>query len=288
MVSEYKEGNCNRCIHYARLTAKEVIVLSPHLRKLNLDPGKIKGACMRPVLNPNLIIRSFLSGDETGCFLFEKGFYREKLGVTCPSCQKGKMVITRPLINGHPVIMIACNRYPDCKHWSKSIQLSTGCRTCGTMLELRCGEILEVVCPKCERPLEIPVSPRIWPALIKPSGGCVHTGDNSPCVVCDRSRNERKSLLELETPDRISFMHNAPSSFSHHAISDLLEDDSEGAVTDFVAYATDGKYNRDSTRGIHWEDSDPVNEDEVLEVIEERSDFAAYYQDLLDDYGDDS
>ncbi|MHC1740639.1 MAG: hypothetical protein AB9897_05955 [Anaerolineaceae bacterium] len=286
-MSSFSAGKCEQCVNYVNLTEIELNYLKPTFKKLNLENNLIKGACVRPGLNPPLLINRYPGGNETDCMFFEKGFYLENLNYSCPECDQGKMVIRRPKINSQPRIMFSCNRYPMCKKIINIIELETLCRFCKVPLELHSGEIMKVVCPSCYNLLEIPISLKIWPALAKPKGGCIHTNALQPCDACDASRKQRKSLLELEIPNLAKSIEAKPWEIKRNKPKNVEEDDwSISSDVDIISYATDGKYSRGNTNGVHISKPFETNEDEILEQIEDFSNFEEDYNELITEFGD--
>ncbi len=201
---------CCTCINYVRLTPTEQDLIKPRLALLDPPQRKTLGVCLRPRRQPTLLIREYIDQDDDWCELYEHGYHKEKIGVACPSCRTGDLSISRPLINGMPVILIGCNRFPDCRFSIRATPLpKTLCRYCRTPLWITGGAVLRCFCPTCKRGTDIPISLRTWPSIVKPEGGCVHFDDQAECPTCEASRAQRKSLLEIELPIFVQWQKDA-------------------------------------------------------------------------------
>ena len=199
MESQYKPSDCTRCIHFVRFTNTESLLIQSKISRY-FQKGKCLGACVRPLSNSQFLIHRYIFGNEGNCEPFERGFYQEKTGIACPQCIAGKIVIVRPLINNQTVIIIGCSRHPDCGFHARQIPISTVCRICNTPLMITGGEILKCYCPECNRSIQVPISIYTWPDLIKPQGGCVHSSKIDTCEFCNASREQKKSLVDIELP----------------------------------------------------------------------------------------
>ncbi|MCX6034940.1 MAG: hypothetical protein NTV38_08185 [Chloroflexi bacterium] len=254
-------GKCELCVNFVRFTKKEKLLIQPKIFRLDNDRQEVMGACLRPQRQPRCMISYYVFENQADCVLFEKGFYKETLGISCPVCKQGQISITRPKINEQPIIIIGCNRYPACKHTDHQLQLKTLCRYCGVPLVLTGGDLLRCSCPTCKRALSIPVSMKTWPGLLKPEGGCVHFDDEKHCSLCDASRLRRKSLIDLELPSLIH-TNRRPSV---RATVSPTHDQSE--------YDRDGDY-------FH----SPVVDDNYYDRVEDYFDWADNYFEMVEDY----
>ena len=196
-------GRCDLCRNLVRLTDSENLIIQPKLSAIGGDEWMVWGACLRPQREPRLLIRRYIFQIHKECLFFEKGFYKELLGIPCPECYLGQLSVIRPKINERTVIILGCNRYPDCRYTAHSLTLKTLCRFCKVPLVLTGGDLLKASCPQCKRSLSIPISMKTWPGLIQPEGGCVHFADDVNCTLCNSSRSLRKSLIDLELPSLI-------------------------------------------------------------------------------------
>ncbi|MEN6300762.1 MAG: hypothetical protein ABFD51_12785 [Anaerolineaceae bacterium] len=122
----------------------------------------------------------------------------EKLNMKCPSCHEGEICVSRPFKNGSHILIIGCNRYPECKFSTKQLVLNISCRYCGSRLVLSGEDILRCTCPGCGKWINLPVAFKTYPGLALPNGGCAHTEHDPNCETCRTSRIERKNLLVLE------------------------------------------------------------------------------------------
>lgn len=195
----YQPSNCNTCKNFIHLTPDELNILQPKLDALWAEIGPVKGLCTRSRNHPRALA-NYIFGDEGNCELYERGFYREKMGIACPACKKGELAISHLPINGKQVILFGCYRYPDCRFSIRQVRLQTMCRYCGVPLMLTSGDLIRCACPKCHRTLALPGLLRAWPELVKPRQGCMHTPPSESCQSCDQSRRQRVSLLEMEMP----------------------------------------------------------------------------------------
>jgi ssDNA-binding Zn-finger/Zn-ribbon topoisomerase 1 len=289
LSTTYAEGRCNLCKHYVNLTETELCFLLPTFIKLGIDKDKINGACIRHGNNKDLLIRYFLKGDEKNCIFFEKGFYFEKLNSECPHCKKGNLVLRRPKVDLKTRIMFGCERYPACNYIGNIIKLSTCCKFCGSPLELHSGDIMRVSCPKCKRPLNIPVSFNIWPTLSRPEGGCIHSMSSVDCNLCDQSRSEKRSLLEIELPMLAQYMKEHPMTSENKPrdIHEILMEFEENY--DVIADISEGRFGMNDVEKhkYHIEDAEAINPDEVIQVLEnhsvpEEEDFDYYNEEFGD------
>lgn len=200
MADVEKFRNCYSCIHFFPLTKIEKKELMLYAGSGKNDVAICKGVCMGADLYPNQLIQRVIVGAVSGCSAFHYGYCYEFLPILCPECNIGTIVISHFVINRVPEIIFWCDDYPKCKAIFNTIELNRKCRFCGSPLKLSCGDILQVSCSGCGRVVMLPVSMNIYPALAMPGGGCVHTGDFRYCKSCNASRQQRKSLIELEFP----------------------------------------------------------------------------------------
>lgn len=200
MINKIKPSNCERCVHFARLTPAESAIIQPKLIQTGIATGTCLGACFHLIRKPHLLIRRFIFGREENCEFFVQGFHRELLGIKCPGCKQGELSISRPSIQGKTVILLGCNRYPDCRFSAKQISLPTRCRFCNIPLILSGGDSLKCSCSRCKKGVQIPLSLKIWPNLAQPNGGCVHLEPIPNCPSCSESRKRQTNLLDLELP----------------------------------------------------------------------------------------
>lgn len=200
MNNSIKPSNCERCIHFARLTAIESAIIQPKLDQAGLAKEGCIGVCFHKIKRPHLLIRRYIFGNKENCELFVQGYNRDLLGIKCPICKQGELALSRPVIQGKTTILIGCNRYPDCRFSARQVPLQTLCRFCKTPIMLSAGEILKCLCPKCQRAIQIPLTLRLWPNLVNPNGGCVHPEPVQNCALCQDSRKQQINLLDLELP----------------------------------------------------------------------------------------
>ena len=195
----YPQSNCRTCLNYIRFTLSEKKNVEPKLAKIWPYIKSVEGMCTHPPTSEPIIV-DYIFGDEGNCEIYERGFYREKIGIPCPECRKGELAISHLTINAELTILIGCNRYPECGYSTRHVQLKSLCRFCHVPLVLSTGEILRCSCPQCRRGVDIPGTLRIWPHFSKPDQGCMHLPEKLNCATCKQSRNQRISLMDIEMP----------------------------------------------------------------------------------------
>jgi ssDNA-binding Zn-finger/Zn-ribbon topoisomerase 1 len=282
-----KNGKCEICANFVRLTMAEK--KTPLIQTIISSPQypqgeELTGVCCHSLQSPLLLFNTLIFNDQYHCELYTKGFYKESLGIPCPECGKGSLTISRPMIKGNPVIIIGCSNYPACKFSKKQVQLDVPCRTCGTKLMLSAGKILRIFCPKCLRPLSIPVTIRIWPALSKPQGGCAHFNDNTICLHCGESRHERKSLLEIESAELLKRSYKQAEQLKksfrvRQTLKDIADIPDERTYRE---YLDGGKY---IDHELYIPD-ELMDDPDYLEDVEDYNDYSDEFNEILNEETD--
>ncbi len=277
---------CLLCINFIRITEAERAMLQPKVDEL--DPAKRDciGACLRSSTNPNLLVWRYVFSEDDYCLFHHVGKYTETTDVRCPNCKTGRMVITRPIINQQPVIIIGCNNYPNCKTSTSRLPLSTPCRFCGTPLRLSGGDILTSYCPNCLRKLKIPVSLKIWPGLIFPDSGCVHNQDAISCPTCDESRKTKTSVLDIELPGLKDWLstYRVEGNNPYTRERDTFQPNHETTIQPLPTMPQDAssEYDEDDTSGYDVDDLTGV-EEQMKEEEDAHLDWIEDYQRLTDE-----
>lgn len=162
--------------------------------------GDFFGACTYGWLPKQFVIRRYLDYPINGCIYREQGYFQDPLGIFCPQCKEGQVVIVRPARNKQTYTLIGCSCYPDCSFKTKYLPLKIPCRFCGVPLILSAGEQLTCYCPQCKRRALVPLTVASWPHLFEVGDTCPHGHPGGKCEVCNLSRAEKRNVIDLELP----------------------------------------------------------------------------------------
>lgn len=191
--------SCKDCSNFYRITSEEKTEISKLLRKHREKFKSCLGVCLCKEYKSNSLIKIILFKEDISCIFFKPGYPIENLEIQCPKCKIGNLVVSRNNSwNNSCPISFACNRTQHCSYSTNQAELNLKCRFCGSKLFITSGRIITLSCPKCGKPVKLPITPRIYPRIAYPRGGCSHKQTMIYCQTCDESRRFRKSLLELE------------------------------------------------------------------------------------------
>lgn len=188
---------CFDCLFFLSFTPSEQEHYNAKLAEQGAR-GRFFGACTYQGSGPGYIINRYLKYPIKDCPYYKRGYFQEVTGIRCPVCQKGEMVIKRPRKDDQTFIIISCSRYPSCKYSTRNLQLQTLCRYCNVPLTLSCTEQLICSCPTCNRQGSVPLTIASRPHLFKIGNNCLHNSPSETCKICNQSRNDRHSLLDIE------------------------------------------------------------------------------------------
>ena len=191
--------NCFNCCFLLRFTPAEAETYRAKLSDHGL-PGRFFGACTHSSRDRPLVISRYLDRPVGNCAYWREGHFREPVGTSCPRCGDGDVVVIRPAWQKRTYTLIGCSLYPSCRFATTHLPLQTLCRFCGVSLVLGAGERLICYCPKCKRAATIPLTLAGWPHLFRAGTTCPHGLRWDKCKLCERSRTERRSVVELELP----------------------------------------------------------------------------------------
>lgn len=188
---------CFDCIFFLSFTPSERDYYTAKLAEQG-TAGHFFGACTYQGSGPGFIINRYLNYPIKDCPYYKRGYFQEVIGSSCPSCQKGGMVIKRPRKDDQTFIIMSCSRYPHCKYTTKQLQLQVPCRYCDVPLTLTCTDQLICSCPTCHRQGPVPLTIASRPHLFKKGNKCLHDSPSETCPICNQSRSQRHNLLDLE------------------------------------------------------------------------------------------
>jgi len=191
--------NCFNCRFLLRFTPKEAETFSAKLAQHGLQ-GDFFGGCIYKWPGSPFVIRRYLDHPISGCIYWEQGYFREPLGMPCPQCHEGQIVIHRPVRDKQTYILIRCSRYPYCTFNSYYLPLEKSCHFCKVQLLLAAGEQLVCFCPKCKRSAVVTLTFASWPHLLKVGPNCPHGYAWGQCEVRNHSRAAKVNVVDLELP----------------------------------------------------------------------------------------
>ncbi len=191
------EKNCLSCRFLVSLSPTEKQIYRQKLTDQGLQ-GHFFGACTYVDPSTNFIVNRYLKYPVKACPYYQEGFFEETIGLPCPQCQQGDIVIRRPGKNGRTLIIIGCSLYPECKYTVSNLRLHKPCRYCNVPLVLNAGEQLICSCPQCKRHGSIPLTVQSRPHIFTINDKCIHNSVEDECFTCQRSINERQNLVDVE------------------------------------------------------------------------------------------
>lgn len=191
------EKKCFNCKFFVSLSEAEKQLYKQKLANHGLH-GNFFGACTYGNRTTNFIINRYINYPVKHCPYYQQGFYAERIGMACPQCKVGDIVIRRPGKNGKTIIIIGCSRYPTCTYTASSLRLCKPCRYCHVPLVLTAGEQLICHCPRCKRRGTIPLTLESRPHIFTVNGNCLHGSVEEDCSICQRSNNELRNLVDIE------------------------------------------------------------------------------------------
>lgn len=195
-----EERNCFNCRFLIRFTPPEREEFRARLTREDLA-GSVFGACSnRGWTRPPLIVSRYLDHPLRSCPHWESGFFRDRVGSTCPQCKEGETVVVRPARDKRTYTLIGCSRYPECRFTTWHFPLETECRFCGIPLVIGSGDRLVCYCPQCTRSCAVPLTMASWPQLLRSKERCPHGLEWSECKACAHSIDEKRCLIDLEFP----------------------------------------------------------------------------------------
>ncbi len=123
-----------------------------NMPKTQVKPETIGRAC--PQCGGDLVLRTGRFGRFISCSTFPKCKYTEpwleKIGITCPECQKGDIVEKR---SKKGRVFYGCSRYPECSFVSWDKPLARACPKCGGKLTTKNDK--QASCGSCHSRFEI-------------------------------------------------------------------------------------------------------------------------------------
>ena len=199
--------SCKDCSNFYRLTSEEKTEISKLLKERREKFKSCLGVCLSKEYKSNSLIKVIIFKDVDSCKFFNPGYPIDNLEIQCPRCKIGNIVVVRNNSWNNPSpITFACNRSPHCSYSTNQVELNSTCRFCGANLIMTSGRIITLSCPQCGKSVKMPITPRIYPKIVYPRGGCSHKQTMIACQTCEESRKFRKSLLELEIDDLESLL----------------------------------------------------------------------------------
>lgn len=207
---------CRECSFFYQLSNKEKRIIGGVLGSGGVKFQLCEGVCIGSKGNPQFLVQKIIMGEVVDCSSFAAGPYKDSLGIVCPLCKNGYLIINRQIniYSSAAIVFFNCSNFPECQYVAHEVELKTSCRFCGHNLILTGGDILHVKCPYCKKPpVLLPITPRIYPAVIFPAGECSHTQKMPSCFTCETSRSTRKNLLELERTWLLSLLPSSDSKF---------------------------------------------------------------------------
>jgi ssDNA-binding Zn-finger/Zn-ribbon topoisomerase 1 len=246
--------NCYNCCFLLRFTPAEAETYRAKLSDHGV-PGRFFGACTHSSRDRPLVISRYLDRPVGNCAHWRGGHLSEPVGASCPRCGEGDVVVIRPARQKQTYTLIGCSLYPSCRFATTHLPLQTLCRFCGVPLVLGAGERLICYCPECERTATIPLTLAGWPHLFRKSSTCPHGLQWDKCELCERSRTERRSVVELELPTVVEHELQA-----RRTRTDTGKQASIGAVDASPAMADEYYESLPSERPDGWSDSEVVLE----------------------------
>lgn len=193
-----EERSCFNCRFLIRFTPPETEEFRARLTREHLR-GSVFGACSnRGWTGRPLIVGRYLDHPVRLCPHYESGFFRDRMGSTCPQCKEGETVVVRPARDKRTYTLVGCSRYPECRFTTRHFPLETECRFCGIPLVIASGDRLVCYCPQCMRNCAVPLTIAGWPQLLRSQNRCPHGLEWSECRACARSIAEKRCLIDLE------------------------------------------------------------------------------------------
>ena len=123
-----------------------------NMPKTQLKPDPIGRAC--PKCGGDLVLRTGRFGRFISCSNFPECKYTEpwleKIGVTCPECQKGDVVEKR---SKKGRVFYGCSRYPECNYVSWDKPVAKACPKCGGKLSTKNNK--QAYCADCHSRFEL-------------------------------------------------------------------------------------------------------------------------------------
>jgi len=194
-----QERSCYNCRYLLRFTPAEAETYRRKLATLGLE-GDFFGGCTVKWRSQPLLVRRYLDRPVEDCPRWQEGYFQDNVGVSCPECREGQVVVVRPAKEKRTYTLIGCSRHPACGFSSFHLPLQTTCRYCQVSLVLSAGEKLAVYCPRCRRKAPVPMTLAGWPRLLEGGETCPHDLDWDDCRACEISMKEGRNIVDLELP----------------------------------------------------------------------------------------
>ncbi len=218
--------HCLSCRYFLRFTATEAATYRAKLAQLKVSQNITGGCTYKPKDNP-LVIRRYISVPVEMCPYWQSGYFEDPVGMRCPQCKQGQIVVKRPGKDKRTFTLIGCSRYPNCTFSTRSLRLPTPCRVCNISLVLTAGEQLKVTCPQCSRSAVVPLTVASWPILFKVGDTCPHLLPWRSCNTCAKSESEKLNLIDVELPKAAAFLIKIGSPQPSHRRSSYTYADSD-------------------------------------------------------------
>ena len=188
---------CSDCMFFFKLSNEDKKLLGTTISQKQFDFPFVVGYCTVSNLKHNYIFEVlFEYNPKSNCSYKKTGIYSIRTPFRCLECDECVVVINDP---------DGCKFFycPTCEKTFYSLMIDTRCNLCKTQLYIYASNFFKCECKNCEKAVNVPVLPHIYPSIIPKGELCIHDKMVMDCQICLNSRKVKGNILGIEINEAI-------------------------------------------------------------------------------------